>query len=176
MLHEARVDTADGGSKRNRIPSGFKAEREVIALIEDPVSLRLDPGVGRNRVDILRLVLDLPSGYVDRKTGRKGPLEEGWQKKVETFAAQIPNLPWRESGPEIITSDLRSKRPTFPCNSHSTSRRFVFCVRLTFVGMTFFCGEYPQKRAKNEGPLRNTVTHDAFHLLFFTCVLRIPPP
>ncbi len=26
-------------------------------------------------------------------TGLKGPLEEGWQKKVEAFAAQIPILP-----------------------------------------------------------------------------------
>jgi hypothetical protein len=26
-------------------------------------------------------------------TGMKGPLEEGWQKKVEAFAAQIPSLP-----------------------------------------------------------------------------------
>jgi len=26
-------------------------------------------------------------------TGLKGPLEEGWQKKVETFASQIPILP-----------------------------------------------------------------------------------
>jgi multimeric flavodoxin WrbA len=26
-------------------------------------------------------------------TGLKGPLEEGWQKKVEAFAARIPNLP-----------------------------------------------------------------------------------
>ncbi len=26
-------------------------------------------------------------------TGMKGPLEEGWEKKVEAFAAQIPNLP-----------------------------------------------------------------------------------
>jgi multimeric flavodoxin WrbA len=27
-------------------------------------------------------------------TGLKGPLEEGWQKKVEAFAAQIPILPY----------------------------------------------------------------------------------
>jgi hypothetical protein len=26
-------------------------------------------------------------------TGLKGPLEEGWQKKVEAFASQIPILP-----------------------------------------------------------------------------------
>jgi len=26
-------------------------------------------------------------------TGLKGPLEEGWQKKVESFAFQIPILP-----------------------------------------------------------------------------------
>ena len=26
-------------------------------------------------------------------TGMKGPLEEGWQKKVEAFAAGIPVLP-----------------------------------------------------------------------------------
>jgi sulfite reductase alpha subunit-like flavoprotein len=26
-------------------------------------------------------------------TGLKGPLEEGWQKKVEAFASQIPTLP-----------------------------------------------------------------------------------
>ncbi len=26
-------------------------------------------------------------------TGLKGPLEEGWQKKVEAFTAQIPLLP-----------------------------------------------------------------------------------
>jgi hypothetical protein len=26
-------------------------------------------------------------------TGIKGPLEEGWQKKVEAFASQIPILP-----------------------------------------------------------------------------------
>ncbi len=26
-------------------------------------------------------------------TGLKGPLEEGWQKKAEAFASQIPILP-----------------------------------------------------------------------------------
>jgi hypothetical protein len=26
-------------------------------------------------------------------TGLKGPLEEGWQKKVEVFVSQIPTLP-----------------------------------------------------------------------------------
>jgi hypothetical protein len=28
-----------------------------------------------------------------RVTGLKGPLEEGWQKKVEAFSSQIPILP-----------------------------------------------------------------------------------
>jgi hypothetical protein len=33
-------------------------------------------------------------------TGLKGPLEEGWQQKVEAFAARIPlEVPGGDSGP-----------------------------------------------------------------------------
>jgi len=31
-------------------------------------------------------------------TGMKGPLEEGWQRKVEAFAALIPDIPQAPTG------------------------------------------------------------------------------
>jgi len=90
--------------KKTKLPSGTK-----YAILTTEVAPQPDKKTGRVPTEEERArwqrVIPIMNEILQEKglikvaegkilvTGLKGPLEEGWQKKVEAFASQIPILP-----------------------------------------------------------------------------------
>jgi multimeric flavodoxin WrbA len=102
-----------GLMKKARLPSGTKCAvlTTELAPVPDKKTGRMpseeELGKCQRMIPVMNQIL-LERGLVKvaecriHVTGLKGPLEEGWQKKVETFASRIPSTP--DAAAEVVQS------------------------------------------------------------------------
>ena len=104
--------------KKINLPSGTKYALVVTELCPNPENVKRMPS--EDEVGKCQRVLPIMNKELQKKglvkvgedkifvTGIKGPLEEGWQKIVETFISRIPTQPYVPTDKSLTCSQVVS--------------------------------------------------------------------